>query len=1697
MASTKAVWAASGTAVSDFKDAATRESERAHLQLIQSLNEGKRAFFEQEARLRAARAAHDAAEESVTRAAARVTELQAELQNAQNSGGAAAVRLMRCEALSSALSAAQGVLSEQRASLRGVEASLNHAEHDVIEAEVSLSRMKDALAAAEASAAARSERQQRVAASRVAREKRVGGVIAAGAAAAEDAALARDRASAASDAAALDASRVLRMTAVRGDVSDTSMQQQLVAAAGEYHAHKSLGRVDALLALRASVAGVESTAAAAHARREEAAAQKEAARAAEAAALLADRVNPHEVFRARERDAALAATQEAHARAVEAAKASLTQRVIAEEEQKRGLEAVRAHSVEAARGHRAALSRPVREARTSAFVMAHTLGGQEVLDPSGRSFRTAPSAVTLVKHAAFGTGLAHTHADAHAHLHVEEIVARIAAKPSNAGVEPVRVMVPKSLRDPDAQQEDGGVSALDDEEAMVTTHAALRAEAPGALPASGSISNAPTAPRTRTTYELRMLADARQRQRDGIVQTQVVGGTVYAGDGFLPAPSQLTFTDFEVGVPMTTTLTLTNISLSFNSFRLLPLEDAFRDLFVIKFTPAGRMSAGTSNTITVTFTPRVNSDIHTTLTVLCHTGPLSVPVHATIKKALPRVDASSLDIGDVTLGEARTSLWCVYNDGALPFTVEVGDEAEAPLSFPSTVDVSPYSSVRIPFRFTPIAEGAHRSDFSVRFRAEGVNVGEVVQLSVAANAVPVPLYLLSDVLDFHTCVRDKLYRATLRVLNRGTVALRCAPVLPPGLEGVLSITPASAYVQAMHSRTGEPGEFPFSVKFRPNAALVASTTFSTSITQGGVTLANVSIPCSIVAPDQVLPVPFNVAADVTGGDVQIQPAGLSFGPCIVGQAVARNLTLRNTSAVPIQFAFIQLPPCFSVAPGDGTGFGVLLPGEASTVEVVFSPTAAMTYSATLTCATTLAQEVRVHVDGDGLAPLLTLSHASLVLASTAVGETESAAISVTNASNESVTYECMPARFARERGSHTHVRADLLTASPCVGTLLPGASQRILLTLTPTVEDVPNAEAAVATPHMEAKEASDGKRSSALSTPPGDVDAYGAVHCDWYLPIAACVSRTSSAGGAIVSGISIVSTLMPCILSATPTVVAFAQVPVGQSATRSVRVRNSSGIPVRAFSTVSDATGAFTIVTPARILEPLSYDDIALVFAPAAHKHYAERLIIGGDGHTPRVVVLITGQGVAPTVSVDPLDAVNMDFGPVLVGDVASRRFAIRNTSSFPVEVMLRRMDDAASFEMPSSLQTFTCEPTECKLAAGGSASFVAVFNPRFVPRLGRSIHAQFLVDVPNQTADAVNVLTFTGKCFSTPFFLQPPPTAVRKALAAPRALDSALALPPRAKVSDAAAFSATAMGAAAGSPRASSASPPAPTPPSAAVIAAAGVLQAEDDGEVYELMFDTPAAAASAEVADAPVPGTRGKSAAPSGRSPASTIASSQHDVVVCCMARDASCVSLEVLFPAVPASALVPPPLVPPLASAAPVTAPGKAGATGAKAAAATPAAASKHGTGTPAIAGSLAVPCSFQVALPPAITATSASPQHYFSVEPASGSVAPGARATVSFRFTPPAGALSAPITQAGASSHGQHQAVQVAAPRDVVIPGAWSTVDARITLTSNVPSAFIYALSNASGQAGTLSRSYIVRLKAFVPAVSAGGAAAAST
>ncbi len=88
--------------------------------------------------------------------------------------------------------------------------------------------------------------------------------------------------------------------------------------------------------------------------------------------------------------------------------------------------------------------------------------------------------------------------------------------------------------------------------------------------------------RKRTKHDEELRLQTLERQKANLIETQVVWRKPFVGRAFLADPPELWFRDFDVGQPQHLHFTLTNVSHTFNHFKLLALSDDVRDFFEIQ-----------------------------------------------------------------------------------------------------------------------------------------------------------------------------------------------------------------------------------------------------------------------------------------------------------------------------------------------------------------------------------------------------------------------------------------------------------------------------------------------------------------------------------------------------------------------------------------------------------------------------------------------------------------------------------------------------------------------------------------------------------------------------------------------------------------------------------------------------------------------------------------------------------------------------------------------------------------------------------------------------------------------------------------------------------------------------------------------------------------------------------------------------------
>mmetsp|Transcript_45133 Transcript_45133/g.107346 ORF Transcript_45133/g.107346 Transcript_45133/m.107346 type:complete len:1663 (+) Transcript_45133:129-5117(+) len=686
-----------------------------------------------------------------------------------------------------------------------------------------------------------------------------------------------------------------------------------------------------------------------------------------------------------------------------------------------------------------------REKRVAAYIRKVTVGNVDVLDPTATALRLDPSKVTVQKTHAFGLGSARPEELAK----VNEAVAQ-ANKRMETWKTPDEDLLPPSPQGMDVSTDPGSRLSLDDPDSDKLWVPKL------------------------TKLEEQYLAAARERQKQNICTVQRCWGKEFKGDAFLAKPSIITFADFEVGKKYRQVVEVTNVSLTFNQFKLLPLEDRIKDFFEIEFLPPGRMSAGVTRYITIWFHPKVPTDISTTFPILAKTGRIDFPLRCITKKTILTItpqDADAnpvVDFGQVLDGESGDCSLKVKNAGALAanFTLEPLEAADenpflGMLTWPPMGSFTELATSIVKFTFTPAlsATGAYEAEFKLSLSNGAPGDAKFVEerrVLVRGRCIDTPIYVEKDEYNLNICLFDHIVRENVVLHNRQSVAMKVQVEEPRALEGELFVNPTLAYVQGQKSQN-------IQVKFCPKEDFLQKYPQFRDTSRREEAGA-FRIPVRVVGVDQVLPICTQLVGTLSVAEVTVEPSVVSFGTCFVGFSAVQNLRIINHSLLPQHFAFMQLPSCLTVKdiPSDildeevadpvgwaegsavidggskGT-FGTLLPKEIRNVSVIYSPDSATelqeSFNFKIITGGLCAKVLPVSCRGQGKPPPLKLSHTQIRMSAIPTGVICKESIEITNMTSVPQTMNLMlpPAAVSG------------LTASPVCYTLQPKERTRLQL----------------------------------------------------------------------------------------------------------------------------------------------------------------------------------------------------------------------------------------------------------------------------------------------------------------------------------------------------------------------------------------------------------------------------------------------------------------------------------------------------------------------------------------------------------------------------------------------------------------------------------------------------------------------------
>uniref|UniRef100_G1MTX3 Cilia and flagella associated protein 74 n=1 Tax=Meleagris gallopavo TaxID=9103 RepID=G1MTX3_MELGA len=218
-------------------------------------------------------------------------------------------------------------------------------------------------------------------------------------------------------------------------------------------------------------------------------------------------------------------------------------------------------------------------------------------------------------------------------------------------------------------------------------------------------------------------------------------------------------------------------------------------------------------------------------------------------------------------------------------------------------------------------------------------------------------------------------------------------------------------------------------------------------------------PVMIQIADNTKQINFTVHAIVTTSDLEISPAEINFGYCTIYEAVRTNVTLTNKSILPQEFGFVRLPEFVEIQPNDG--LGVLLPLESLMLHIIFKATKAKEYSFELTCKSEANRQFKLSCRAVGVHPPLELSHSLVQFAATALNDVSTATLYVMNSHVSANIFTHAVPRIGNGEVAPVGptsfefcVPEDCpVTITPSVGTVLPGKKSLIQVSFRPTLSD--------------------------------------------------------------------------------------------------------------------------------------------------------------------------------------------------------------------------------------------------------------------------------------------------------------------------------------------------------------------------------------------------------------------------------------------------------------------------------------------------------------------------------------------------------------------------------------------------------------------------------------------------------------------
>ncbi len=520
-------------------------------------------------------------------------------------------------------------------------------------------------------------------------------------------------------------------------------------------------------------------------------------------------------------------------------------------------------------------------------------------------------------------------------------------------------------------------------------------------------------------------------------------------------------------------------------------------------------------------------------------------------------------------------------------------------------------------------------------------------------------------------------------------------------------------------------------------------------------------------------------------NIAIEPATVDFGGVTLGQAAEQALTVRNDGTLELTVSKIESSdPAFTVA---GDSAFALAPGASKALTVRFAPTAVGSQEATLSIESNDADQptVAVELSGTGVGvPTIAVEPSQLDFASVLIGQSAEQSLTVRNTGSAELAVSAvhssdpafslvgetafqlapgvskvlavrfLPAAIGQQQATLSIESND--SAQPAVAVALSGtgyglpgiaieppsldfgpltvgqtAEQSLTVrnpgTANLAVSKVESSKPAFAVIGETSFELNPGAfRALSVRFSPTEVGPQQAA-----LLIDSNAPEPQSAGVAL-SG----EGLGVPVISVEPTQIDFGTVTLGQSAERTLTVRNEGSADL-VVSAIKSSHPAFSVLGETAFdLAPSASQELSVQFVPTGPgERQATLTVESNDGNLPTVTVALSGTGFGvPGIVVQPEV---IDFGAVSLGQSAEETLTVSNDGSADLDVSAVHSNDPAFAILGD---------TAFQLAPGASKVLTIRFSPTDV-----GVHQTSLTIQSNDTNQPTVTVALSGTALGVP----------------------------------------------------------------------------------------------------------------------------------------------------------------------------------------------------------------------------------------------------------------------------------------------------------------------------------------------------------